>query len=360
MHLKLVPAVGAVRNKYRIIEIARGLAIDCHDWQIAEVPAAIYFKLVDDGNCTGFGENLLWKNARELMLADHHLDIDTEVIGIAEDFNDAADGRSSGRWPTGDFDINDEAFEVVIVRLGCGFAPNDPMRSCRLILGEFLPSWDDNALGHTLVKRNQCVALFPIGARVAEDAYDGGIAALEDSGDAPKTAAIGAGRRQFDQDLVALHRAIDFVGRNKDVIVFSCALACIGTDEAISVAMKIETTREQVVARCAAGLAGDGPMLAVGFDEVAASGDAGELFQKQAPLAPAAQADFADQLLVTGFASGRTRNVRQQFAIVHRSRVEQAGAGQLALRDKLHDLPRERLCRADCGEMEAGLRGDGA
>ena len=63
----------------------------------------------------GFGEDVVGKDARKLMLADHHLDIDAEVVGVAEHFDDAADGRARGRGPAGDFDIDDEAFEIVVV-----------------------------------------------------------------------------------------------------------------------------------------------------------------------------------------------------------------------------------------------------
>ncbi len=49
------------------------------------------------------------------MLADHHLDIDAEIVGRAEDFDDTADGRLDGRGPAGDLDIDDQAFEIVVV-----------------------------------------------------------------------------------------------------------------------------------------------------------------------------------------------------------------------------------------------------
>ena len=77
----------------------------------------------------------------------------------------------------------------------------------------------------------------------------------------------------------------------------------------------------QVVARAAGGLPGDAPVLAIGLDEIAARGHAGELLQQQAAFASAAEAKLADQLLVSGFAAGGARNLRQQFPIGHMSRV---------------------------------------
>ena len=66
-----------------------------------------------------FGEHVLGKDARQLVLADHHLHVDAEVVGRAEDFDDAADGRARGRGPAGDLDIDDQAFEAL--RALCAF-----------------------------------------------------------------------------------------------------------------------------------------------------------------------------------------------------------------------------------------------
>ncbi len=63
-----------------------------------------------------FGEHVLGKDPRQLVLADHHLHVDAEIVGRAEDFNDAADGRARGRGPTGDFDIDDQAFKALVLR----------------------------------------------------------------------------------------------------------------------------------------------------------------------------------------------------------------------------------------------------
>jgi len=88
--------------------------------------------------------------------------------------------------------------------------------------------------------------------------------------------------------------------------------------------VEIEATGEQVIARRTNSLFGNSPMLAICFDEVSASSDTCELLEQQAALATAAEAEFADQLLVPGFGLGRAGNMRQQFAIRHRSRVEQS------------------------------------
>ncbi len=45
-----------------------------------------------------------------MVLADHDLDVHAEVIGIAEDFEDAAASLAVEGGPFGDFDIDDETF----------------------------------------------------------------------------------------------------------------------------------------------------------------------------------------------------------------------------------------------------------
>ncbi len=61
------------------------------------------------------------------------------------------------------------------------------------------------------------------------------------------------------------------------------------------------------------------------LDEVSPRGHAGELLEQQAALPAAAEAQLADQLLVSGFAAGGARNPRQQFPIGHSLRVGQPG-----------------------------------
>ena len=69
--------------------------------------------LVEMGDGARFGQHIFGKDARQLVLADHHLDVDAEVVGRPEDLDDAADGRTRGRGPTGDLDIDDEAFKAL-------------------------------------------------------------------------------------------------------------------------------------------------------------------------------------------------------------------------------------------------------
>jgi hypothetical protein len=63
-------------------------------------------------------------------------------------------------------------------------------------------------------------------------------------------------------------------------------------------------------------------MLAIELDELAAESEAGQLLEEKPALTPAAQAQFADQLFVSGLASGRGGDARHEFAIGHTPRLE--------------------------------------
>ncbi len=181
-------------------------------------------------------------------------------------------------------------------------------------------------LSHALIERHDTVPHLTVRTGVVKDADYSRIPAFENARNAAQAAPVGAWRGKFDQHLVALHGAVDFVGWNKNIVFFHSTLASVGTHEPVAIAMQIETAGEEVIAGCAAGLAGNAPVLAIGFDEVAASRDAGQLLQQKTPLAPAAEAEFAHQLLVSGFAAGGASDLRQQFPISHKSRLGHTSA----------------------------------
>ena len=64
-------------------------------------------------------------------------------------------------------------------------------------------------------------------------------------------------------------------------------------------------------------------MFAVDLVELAACGKAGQLLEQEAALAPAAQAEFADQLLVSSLLAGGGSDARHQFPIRHTPRLRQ-------------------------------------
>ena len=93
------------------------------------------------------------------------------------------------------------------------------MRCGRFVgLRQLLTERNDDVLRHALVEGNHIVTHLAIGPCVVKDADDGGVAAFEDAGDAAQAAAVSARRSQFHQHLVALHGAVDLVGRDENVI----------------------------------------------------------------------------------------------------------------------------------------------
>jgi len=255
-----VPVAGGLvmLNQDGIVEIASGLAVNGDDGQVAEVAAGGDGFGIETGNGARFGENFLGKDAGEMVLADDHLDIDAEVVGMAEDFDDLAARGTDRGGPGGDFDVDNETFEVVgvvVAGLGSGFFTEDAVR-CRggVRRGEFGIEGDDDGLGHPIVEGSDMVPgkIWPVTAfaRVMEDPNDGGVTAGEDAEDAAEAAAVGAGRQEFDEHLVALHGFADFVGRDEDVIV---AISLRGTDEAEAVAVQVETSGNEIFGAIAGG-----------------------------------------------------------------------------------------------------------
>src|ERR1019366_5515944 len=167
------------------------------------------------------------------------------------------------------------------------------------------------------------VAGVTIATRIVKCADHRGIAPLEHVRNAAHAAPIGARWLQLDQHLVALHGAIDLIGRNKNVVYhltdadLSVGAPGVGhtgslpwvhrggssirSHKAVAIAVQIEAAGNKVVA--AAGRARNAPVLAIELGQVAADRQPGELLQQQAPLAPAAQAELAHKLLVSGLAT---------------------------------------------------------
>ena len=163
------------------------------------------------GDCASLGEHVLGKDARKLVLADHHLHVDAEVVGRAEHFNDAADG---GRVGVGQLVISTSTTRppsrlrgfrdgqcASVPKTRCGVSGSAAWRNLRA-------GRNEDGLRHAVVERDDDVALRSrSGRRVAKYADDGGVAALQNTHDAALHAAIGFGRVDFDEHLVALHGA---------------------------------------------------------------------------------------------------------------------------------------------------------
>ena len=96
--------------------------------------------------------------------------------------------------------------------------------------------------------------------------------------------------------------------------------------------------------------AGDGPVVAIDLDEFAASGEASELLGEKTTLFAAAETEFADELLVTGFFAGRASDAAEEFGIGHGLRIQ-------GMRDKGTKPPQQASVLA--GGPRQGLRDTG-
>ena len=151
------------------------------------------------------------------------------------------------------------------------------------------------------------------------------------------------GRGFVDQDFVSLHGSVELVGRDEEIVF--AAGGAVGADEAEAVAVEVELAGDEVVAgdslrfslvprgvelAGAGGFfgrgVGEGPVAGVELDQVAAEGDAGELLEQEAALAAAAEAEFADELLVAGAGVGAALDQADEFAVGLRSRAFRASA----------------------------------
>ena len=99
-----------------VVEVAGGLAVDGDDREAAEVVAYGELFVGEGGDGVGggvggFGEDVGGEDIGQLVLADDDLDVDAEVVGVAEDLEDAAAGRLRERREVGDLDVDGEAFE---------------------------------------------------------------------------------------------------------------------------------------------------------------------------------------------------------------------------------------------------------
>ena len=240
-----------------------------------------------------------------MVFADDDFYVDSEGIGWAEDFDDAAASGAARGGKVGDFDVDGEAFEAVFVvgvpgaLLELGFFAEDSVRGGFWCGGDLHAIGDEDGLGHALVERGDVVAVnhgemvrcvgAAVGALVMEDADYGGIAAGENAEDSAGAAAVTASGSFVDDDFIALHGAVELV-RWDEEIVFA-VVAAVGSNEGVPVAVHVDASGYEAVSGgsvfgwliagtwwaggALGGRGGDGPLLTLGFDEISTGGDAG-------------------------------------------------------------------------------------
>ena len=143
--LELVVSVGELADEDGIVEVAGGFAVDGDDGEVAEVAAALQFSGRDRrGDGAGFGDDRLGKVVGQVVLANDDLDIDAEIVFVAEDFDDAAARIFGCGGPVGDFAIDDQAFEI-FPGAEAGFVADDA-----IVLEAAGGSWTARGRSHRL------------------------------------------------------------------------------------------------------------------------------------------------------------------------------------------------------------------
>ena len=248
--LQFVVSIFEFANVDGIVEVAGGFSVDGDDGEIAVVAAVSQrgggndafdgLRFFDDGGR---------KAVRQVELADHDLDVDSEVGFFAENFDDAAARVLGRRRPVGNFNVDNDAFKILPIGVNFGFVADDAVGGFLLgfelgvglrvgRLRDFHSRRDDDFLIYFFVDRLDVV----VAASIVEDADYGGMSAGDGADDAAFAASVGTDVCHFDEDAVSVHGRAGGVGRNKDVSGEAGLEAIVegdgfGDDEAEAVAM---------------------------------------------------------------------------------------------------------------------------
>jgi len=82
VHLQVPAAVGAMLDVDGVVEIARGLAVNGDDGQVAEIFAASALGFADGLRAAlGLVQDFGGENVREMMFADNDFGVDAKIAG---------------------------------------------------------------------------------------------------------------------------------------------------------------------------------------------------------------------------------------------------------------------------------------
>src|SRR5580693_4872436 len=135
-----------------------------------------------------------------------------------------------------------------------------------------------------------------------KNADDGWVATREDAQHAPRAAAIRFRGVERYEHLIALHRAVHCIRRDKHVTV-GCGAFALDSHKAEAVAVNIQAA--SCLFLLAAMCRRNGPVIAIWFFKDATRCHLCELLEQQTTLASSAETQFAGQLFVVGAALAR-------------------------------------------------------
>src|ERR1019366_3056662 len=272
---------------------------------------------------------------RQMELANDDLNVHAEVVFGAENLDYAAARALCRRGPVGNLHVNHQTFEIVPLAAAGLFAQDAVcVRGMRAMCGGLLrprssrPSMgrrrsfglsftvagrpfhsarDDDLPGDLLIAGGQVV----LARAVVKSAYHGGIAAGQHAQNAPLGPAVAThpstrkpGARwgprsvalapQFHQHLIAMHGRADGLRVDVDVAREAAALAGVGDDEPVTVAVHRQSSGDQVL--MGGRMFRQGVAIASGLDQPRALYQRLQSLGELLPFA-AVQAHFADELL---------------------------------------------------------------
>ena len=124
--LQFVVAVFELPDVDGVVEIAGGFAVD-RDYREVAVVAAV--PQCVRGNYRFYRLRFFYHRRREAVgqvkLADHDLDVDSEVVLFAENLDYTAARALSGARPVGDFHVYGQAFQILPVGVDFGLIADD-------------------------------------------------------------------------------------------------------------------------------------------------------------------------------------------------------------------------------------------
>ena len=156
--LQRVMAVFQPVHPNGIIEIAGGFAVDCDDFERAKIPAAGELSLWDRPRKRArLFEHVIGKLVRDVVRADQNLDVDTKIVGPAQNLNDAADGTLPVVAIVEDLGGDDHAVQILHrFRIA---SPRPDAMGGNVRLGPLVSFWNQNPLADAVVVRNHEVPL---------------------------------------------------------------------------------------------------------------------------------------------------------------------------------------------------------
>src|ERR1039458_9240422 len=223
---------------------------------------------------------------RQMKLTDDDLNVHAEVVFVAKNFVYAATRALSRRRPIGNLNIHHQAFEIVpfraarlfpedsvcirsppamhrgLLRRGSSSSSMGPSFGLSSILAGWPlhPARNDDLPGDLLVDGRHVI----LARSVMKGAHDGRVTPRQHAQDAPlgttvvthpstrKTGARWGPRSfalasQFHQHLIAMHGRTNGLRVDVDVAAEGAALAGVGDDEAVTVAVHGQASRDQVL-----------------------------------------------------------------------------------------------------------------